>query len=246
MLTLVIFALAFYLGGGFGLLVAEKNQDIENPKISKGIPSYKNKNFLPMGNKISVNNLPMELGYFSTGDDLSDVRDALMEKFRKSGLSPQYNQVSAEEGFIRAIDKKTGEQKIIILKRTDDETLVFAGITPSVAENLIVKPDKSLGIPPDAMNYIEVKNQDYGRFARTISFQVKGEKEKNLSSFRENLLNLGFEENDYFKKLNEQNVLAFTREDIQIMAVVMESEDESGGSITSFVLNVMEKRDEKE
>ncbi len=243
-IALFVFAGAFYLGGGFRLLTAEKNQDVLNPKISKEIPQYKNKVFLPMGNRISVNNLPMELGYFTTKDELPAVRDELMKKFRDAGLNPHFNQISDEEGFIQTTDKKTGEHRIIILKRTDNETMVFAGITPAVSENLIVKPDKSLGIPSDATNYIEVKNQDYGRFARTISFQMKGGRDKNIALYKESLRNLGFGENDYFRKINDEGVLAFGRENIQIMAVITESEDEKGETVTSFVLNVMEKKDE--
>ncbi|GEM_PF-1565089 len=243
-LALLIFCGAFYLGGGFKLLVADKNQDIEQTGLSNNMPRYRDKRFLPMGNKISVNNLPMELGYFVTKDGLSDVRDVMLERFKDSGYNPQYNHISEEEGFIRAMDKKTGEQKIVILKRVGDETLVFAGITPAVAENLIVKPDKSLGIPSDAINYIEVKNDDYGRYARTISFQLRGQREKNLVLFKERLLGLGFEENEHFKKIGEENIFAFSNDKMQIMVVVMESEDEKGEIMTSFVMNVMEKKDE--
>ncbi|MCX7958592.1 MAG: hypothetical protein N3B13_06045 [Deltaproteobacteria bacterium] len=244
--AITIFASAFYLSGGFRLLIAEKNQDIAHPVLSKAVPHYGNRHFLPMGNKISVNNLPMELGYFTTKDDLKTVRDELIQKFRDSGLNPHYYHVSEEEGFIQTTDKMTGEHKIIILKRTTEETMVFAGITPAIAENLIAKPDKSLGIPPDAMNYIEVKNQDYGRFARTISFQLRGGREGNLRDYKNSLSSLGFEENDYFKKINDEGIIAFGKENIQIIAVITESENESGETITSFVLNVLEKKDEEE
>ncbi len=246
LIAITIFAGGFYIGGGFKMLIADKNQDIIAPKISKEIPQYRNNVFLPIGNKISVNNLPVELGYFTTRDDISTIKDELIKKFNEIGLKAYFNQVSDEEGFIKATDIKTGEHKIVILKRSGDETMVFAGITPLVAENLIVKPDTSLGIPPDAINYIEVKNQDYGRSARTISFQLKGTKEKNLNIFKESLKRSGYEENDYFKKLNDESVLSFVKENRQIMAIVTESEDENQDIITSFVLNVMEKIDDKD
>lgn len=242
-IVLIIFVVSFYLGGGFKMLIADKNQDVLSPKISKEIPSYKDKVFLPMGNKISVNNLPMELGYFTTKDELSAVRDELMKRFREANLKPYYTQVSDEEGFIQATDRLKGEHRIVILKRVEDETMVFAGITPVMAENLIVKPDSSLGIPSDAINYVEVKNQDYGRYARTISFQMRGFKEKNISIYKDSLKSLGFSENEHFKNANVDGVFVFEKDNIQIMAVITESEDEKG-ELTSFVLNVMEKKDE--
>lgn len=243
-LSVLIFAGAFYLAGGFKLLIAEKNQDVENPKFATSFPQYKNKYIMPMGNKITVNNLPIDLGYFTTKDELLEVKDELMRKFKELGYNPHYNQISDEEGFIQATDNKTGEQKIFILKRADDETMVFAGIAPTLSNNLIVKPDKTLGIPEEAINYIEVKNQDYGRYARTISFQLKGDKEKNLSIFKDRLKSLGFEENEYLKGINEEGIITFEKSGIQIMGVVMEKEDENNEKITSFVLNIMEKKDE--
>jgi hypothetical protein len=243
LVAITIFAVGFYLGGGSKLLTAEKNQDISTKKISSKIPQYKNNPFLPMGNRISVNNLPMELGYFTTRDDLDAVKDEMMRRFRESGLNPYYNQVSDEEGFIQATDPVKGEHRIVILKRTDDETLVFAGITPVIASNLIVKPDSSLGIPEDAINYIEVVNQDYGRVARTISFQLKGDKEKNRMLFLERAKSLGFEENEYLKL---EDTIALSRDNMQIVAIISEGKGEDGGDLTSFVLNVMERGDEKD
>ena len=239
-----IFVLAFYIGGGFKLLVAEKNQDIENPKLSKNLPSYKNQRILPMGNRVTVNNLPMDLGYFITKDELAVVRDELIKQFKDSGLKPHYNPISEDEGFIQVVDRYTGELRVFILKRTEDETMVFAGIAPTFSNNLNVKPDNSLGIPSDALNYVEVKNEDYGKYARTISFQLQGSKEKNMEMLTTRLKELGFAENDVLKGSKVDNVVAFSKEGIQIMIVCFESEGEKGEDLTSFVFNVMEKKDE--
>jgi len=239
-----IFVLAFYLGGGFSLLIAEKNQDIENPRLSKNLPSYKNQRILPMGNKVTVNNLPVELGYFTTKDDITVVKDELMRKFKDSGLNPHYNAVSEDEGFIQVVDRYTGEIRVFILKRTEDETVVFAGIAPTFSNNLNVKPDTSLGIPADALNYVEVRNEDYGKYARTISFQLKGGKEKNMEMLINRLKELGFSENDVLKNSKVEDVMAFSREGIQLMIVCFDSEGEKGEALTSFVFNVMEKKDE--
>ncbi len=245
--SILIFAAAFYLSGGFKLLIAEKNQDAENPVLINSLPQYKDKKIMPMGNKIIVNNLPIDLGYFTTKDEISEVRDELMQKFKSAGLTPHYNSISEDEGFIQAVDRKSGEQRIFILKRGEGETMVFAGIAPTLSNNLIVKPDKTLGIPEEAINYIEVRNMDYGRSARTISFQLKGDKEKNLAIFKERLKSLGFEENEFLKQYNYEGVIAFEKDGIQIMTVVMEDEDrESHERTTSFVLNVMERKDEKD
>lgn len=241
-----IFMLAFYLGGGFNLLIAEKNQDIENPKLINAIPKYKDRRIIPMGNKISVNNLPMDLGYFTTKDDIEELKKEYLERFRSSGLNPYLSEVSRDEAYIHAIDSVGGEQKIIILKKVDDETMVFAGITPTLTANLLISPDTTLGIPAEAENYVEIKNQDYGRYARTISFSLRGGKESNIRLYRDSLRNLGFEENEFFKFKQENSILVFSKEDIQIMVVVIENENEKGEISTLFVLNVMEKKDEKE
>ncbi|MCX7943042.1 MAG: hypothetical protein N2746_00830 [Deltaproteobacteria bacterium] len=246
LIVICIFTSAFYLGGGFKLLIADKNQDISHPKISKEIPQYKDKSFFPMGDKIYVNNLPIQLGYFTTKDELTTVKDDLIKKFQDLGLHPHYTQVSDNEGFINAIDTTTGENKIIILKRTDNETLVFAGIAPILSNNIITKPDGALGIPPDAMNYIEVKTQDYGRYTRTISFQMKGSKEKNTILYKERLKNLGYEENDYLKKFGDEDVASLSKDNIQLMIVITEDKDELGETLTTFVLNVMERKNEKD
>ncbi len=245
-IALLIFVGAFYIAGGFSLLSADPNQDFTDTKIAKQMPVYKNRHFLPMGNKISANNLPMELGYFTSKDDIEELKSEFLQKFRDMGYNPQLYNISKDEAYIQAIDRTNGEQKIIILKKVYDETMVFAGITPTAIGNPVVKPDSNLGIPSDASDYLEIKNNDYGRSARTISFRLKGYKEKNLKIYIDRLKELNFEENEFFKNNQEGNVLVFSKENIQIMAVAFENEDENGEVTTSFVLNVMEKKDEKE
>ncbi|MFA6034860.1 MAG: hypothetical protein WC889_18315 [Myxococcota bacterium] len=126
----------------------------------------------PLGADISLNGMPMEIAYFQSERTVKDLRDFYLGEFKKMKLVTAVKEIE-NESVVYGADKKAGQQRIVVIRRQGDQTLVFPSIVPLMAvPSFGAKPGSDIFAPEDAKGFVEISSADYGKSSRVIIYRV--------------------------------------------------------------------------
>ena len=171
LLGFMIVAAGLTLGGVWGDLEAVGSGDPMAHYFSGAMPDP-GVRMTPLGSDITFNGMPMEIAFYQSERAVKDLRDFYLGEFKKMKLVTAVREIE-NESVVYGADKKAGQQRIVVIRRQGDQTLVFPSIVPLMAmPSFSAKPGSDIYAPEDAKGFVEISSADYGKSSRVILYRV--------------------------------------------------------------------------
>jgi hypothetical protein len=153
--------------GGF----SQRAEGVVAPGLDAHFPSYPGTQFYPMGDSLSLEGVPVQMGYFTASGSPTEIAHFYADFWSKEGLNTTVS-TSEDRAEVGAYDEVAQAIRSVSVVRQGNHAVTIASIMPLQGNPVVVADE--VPTPDGAMLVRRARSAELGRVGQSLSYLLSG------------------------------------------------------------------------